>query len=1728
MDIRADEAKNISDLITTWLTDEKNELEVTFGENHVVDSNTFLSVAQYLRTKGFEFEPQDDYLNIITPSIRFTLHGLGVIEQYCTDNSLDGKMYEAIIKESARNKLDIDEYNIRFKLQRENKLTDDDPRVADMIKHWKTQKKAFRMIRRWSFRGKGIRVDMSMIRQSPTEPNGGFVWYNKFTDAQLPKQLVRYEIEVELLHNTQHTTTEKAALSALIAGVGEVLRAIQKNVLLIRKSVANQVRAEYGKLVNTGAFRGVNPVTLLRQNMEDTVTEDIPNIRTGYNVTDKADGLRAMGFVNSVGELYLIDQSLNVYRTGLVDEEYANSLLDGEWVTRLHNEDPTNRYLIFDVYVYKSKKVSDLPFFTAVDVDPENPISRYIYLVLFKQHKFTIITRLKDTHQVPIVSVNNQLQVIVKEFEIAEAGLDIFKKCKTVLNKQTLYNTDGLIITTNSLPIPEESGKRFNEQFKWKPAKDNTIDFLVTFEKDGSTQQDKITSTVDTKTGLPIQYKTLRLYVGTRQNTNFRDIILQQHPLKQQMYLRPNLFYPAEYPNPFANTCYRYIQKDMNANEYYVMTEDTKEPIQHNSIVEMRYEIGNDDGWQWVPTRIRHDKTERLHRQQSKIGKVDYSKTMNYVDVANSVWDSIHNPITEFMISTGAEAPSELEMEARMASMVDSTSGMSKKYYEQNVSKSDKRKVQNLLDFHNKYIKNTCLIKRALNPGKTLLDIACGRGGDINKWIEAKAGYIFGIDIAENNILHPEDGAYERYVGRIRNMSHPEHATKMVFAVGDSSKNIVTGEAGASHLDKILMQSIFGKYPPDSTPPPYITRTIRQVFYKGADVVACMFAIHYFFKNMDTLHGLLQNLSETVKVGGHFIGCCFDGDTVFRNLASIETNYCMEGKKDGTQIWSIRKDYTASEFLPNESSVGLPISVNFISIGSTYTEYLVSFPFLVEKLKAIGLELVESKLFETSHYDAQDSKQFYNMSDSEKAYSYMNRWFIFKRIEVDVSGAIVQGEIPMPPIPSDADIARSKFYRTFEKTLIDADPEYEKFITVESSNYSVLKPWHKKQVQQALVEWFPDARDVKLIVDGTTHIGVDAVHFARVYPHAEIHACEIVPEIAVALQLNIRNLNVPNVLPHVVDISLWNPEDITSWSTQTQVDILFVDPPWGGKGYDKVPKLDLYLEEELEEGQLHNSAKNVKVLLAKWLDSGFIGNVIIKVPKNYNMDGLPNYVEKDIYDARPKKGGKLDYKMLWFKGNVLTPANRAKKINEHVSRRVTTAAATLANPSKAIIQPIMESEEDMNPPFVFGPFDRQPKDNTTNMALWNTLSTATSPADIKELPSTAGIWLDMSAQFILPDVVDDMEPLIKASVFSENNPKNFRKYIESYTSTLQQYMYDNPEDTRMRVYPTMDYYMTAMKIAFTEKAQKPTNVALFMTIGPYFKKFGIPLEEHVDYSNSYFKKIIKQYDKLYSNINTTEGINNIQYKEELWSAAKDVFVSFIITFRLQYDPLFGRIIYFLKEHGHMVSYDSNKRDSELERTETGIMIANIINNLTLDEMQFVYQNTLPLPQQEDVAEEVAEEEPAAAATVIPSLPVLEERAELSLTKPVTNKSTAVTEAPAADTTAPVPRKIASFKKKATTTAASAMAAPAAAAPEAPTMAAPAADTTAAPTAAAPTMAAPAADSTAHVPRKIVSSKKKKTNIDATAAPSAPEAAAAAAVTPPPNIKFKSTKKVQKP
>jgi len=305
MDLTSDQFKLATKFVQDWFKDKKLELETTFGTGGVIDSTTFLQIAQRLRNKGFEVIPQDDRLSIITPNhIRLSLLGLGVLQQYCKDDTLEGKPFSAMFKDRAfpDSNLDLKEYDIRFKIRREEELSPSDPRVAALLTNWDKQKKAFRLIRRWTFRGKGIRIDMSMVRQTPNIPGRGeFQWSTAFQQNNVFKEVPRYEVEVELLHDTEYTDSPDKALKALIGGVGEVQRAIQKNTLLIRNSVVNAVRNEYQIMTGSEKFRGVNPVTLKTRNITEEIDPDVVNIRSGYNVTDKADGLRAMGFVDKSG-----------------------------------------------------------------------------------------------------------------------------------------------------------------------------------------------------------------------------------------------------------------------------------------------------------------------------------------------------------------------------------------------------------------------------------------------------------------------------------------------------------------------------------------------------------------------------------------------------------------------------------------------------------------------------------------------------------------------------------------------------------------------------------------------------------------------------------------------------------------------------------------------------------------------------------------------------------------------------------------------------------------------------------------------------------------------------------------------------------------------------------------------------------------------------------------------------------------------------------------------------------------------------------------------------------------------------------------------------------------------------------------------------------------------------------------------------------------------------------
>jgi mRNA (guanine-N7-)-methyltransferase len=694
----------------------------------------------------------------------------------------------------------------------------------------------------------------------------------------------------------------------------------------------------------------------------------------------------------------MIDMSMNVYKTGLVKKECKGTLLDGEYVTQGKHvggkSKSVQKFLIFDIYYFQGKSISKEPFAGG----------RYNAMQQWMQQWNNDGGPLKQYKSIT-------LQVSLKNFFIAK-GDDIFEKASQILSNDSTrdYNVDGLIFTSNLSPLPERAGETFYEQFKWKPAKDNTIDFLVMIEKDTETKEDIILDGIKPGTETDIRYKTLRLLVSSRDPPNSREIILNEQPLEKARSAKPRavVFTPIDYPDLQANMCYVETMIDNETSEEFVKTE-ADEPIYDKTIVEMRYDTTRLPGWRWIPMRIRVDKTERFIKGM-RTG--DIRNTMNSKLVADDVWNSIHDPVTEHMICTGDEAPTSKELD----SMAVVPSKIQKQYREKGVNLKDDTQVRGMLNFHNKYIKMDILYGAVFAKGrsKKIIDMAVGEASDLHKWVEKGADFVLGVDLAGDSILNEDKGAYKRLLQRYernRNDRNPKPIPPIFFVIGNSSQPIYNGTAGGTDQEKDILRTIFG-YPTEGAVPRLVANKGAGELRNGADSIVCMYALHYFFETEETFNGFFDNIDKTLKVGGLFVGTNFDGEAVFNLLRNTNEGDTISGVEKDSTLWEIQKLYTAEE-LPYDADYWkskMAVNVKFITIGMSHIEYLVPWQLLVNKMKSIGCELVQGKDLEElglkhstnmygNSYEMVNKKDLYKINNkAAKDFSFLNRWYIFKRI----------------------------------------------------------------------------------------------------------------------------------------------------------------------------------------------------------------------------------------------------------------------------------------------------------------------------------------------------------------------------------------------------------------------------------------------------------------------------------------------------------------------------------------------------------------------------------------------------------------------------------------------------------------------------------------------------------------------------------------------------------
>ena len=1025
MELNSAEAKNLQKRIEDWIASPNQELEATFGVNGKVDVVTFLTVAKRLRARGYRSIAQEDRMTVTLPDhVRFSLQGLGTIQEYCKDDVMAGKNFIVMIKDRtiADANVELIDYDVRVKVRREIGLDKDDAKIRDVFTTWKQQKKAFRVIRRWTFEGEGLVIDLSIVRSTSRDMNKNYKWQRLFRDQDVMGSVPEYEIEVELIR--MEGDTPEAAMKRLVKGIGEVLRGIQKHTFLLRKSVRDKVLRGYRDLVGMDRFRGVAPVTLEMPNFLKDHDDGVPNIRDGYNVTDKADGLRVMAFCDSRGEMFMLDMGLNVYKTGLSNQACRSSLIDGEWITQTKDGRAVQQLLFFDIYIDADKNdVTQLPFYS---IDPQKD-TRYTHLKnwVVRWNDKTVVTG--------GITASTKLQIVMKNFFFAEAGdTAIFQAATKSLDIKSIYNTDGLIFTPNDKPIPNK--QVFLAQFKWKPAHDNTIDFLVKFENYTDSKEERITVGVKPNTGETLTYKTLRLLVGSSTDSTFdnpRATVLEGAPPERkkagQAY-RPVPFNPSEFADTMASVCYLEMQTDPDTGENYVLTNKSKEPIQDKNIVEMAYDPSQPPGWRWTPLRVRMDKTERL--QRGILGR-----TLNSSMTAESVWNSIHDPITETMIRSGTDELGEEEAEALDAEK-EASAAARRKYFERTATEKDLRIVKGMRDFHNKLIKERVLYASAFKGrGKTVLDLAVGKGADLQRWRRGGVSFVLGCDNAGDNITNAEDGAYRRYLETV-SKAPPGSVPPMIFAIADTSKRLIDGTGGETEQEKDILRSVFGRIKPSGAVPPFVEREGAGKLKMGADCVSLMFAIHYFFDKKETFDGLLQNIADGLKLGGYFIGCCFDGEKVFELLKTTSKGGRKTGMNKDMLLWSITKQYDNEDLPEDDAGFGLGVDVEFISIGTSHREYLVPFKLLRAKMADIGCELLDAKdlaeiglkvsteLFGNTYANMNGARHV--MNDAVQQFSFLNRWFIFKRTIEKVADVVAVNKQELPSALSAPTAKKSK------------------------------------------------------------------------------------------------------------------------------------------------------------------------------------------------------------------------------------------------------------------------------------------------------------------------------------------------------------------------------------------------------------------------------------------------------------------------------------------------------------------------------------------------------------------------------------------------------------------------------------------------------------------------------------------------------------------------------
>lgn len=262
---------------------------------------------------------------------------------------------------------------------------------------------------------------------------------------------------------------------------------------------------------------------------------------------------------------------------------------------------------------------------------------------------------------------------------------------------------------------------------------------------------------------------------------------------------------------------------------------------------------------------------------------------------------------------------------------VDHTSTVAKHYNELQESGVEKRtesRIFYLRNFNN-WIKSVLIgetiqsLRRQSRDRTdlTVLDMCCGKGGDLLKWKKGQISKLVCADIASTSVDQCRS-RYQEMVDRSQNDRGPHRIFSAEFIAADCTKTRLKD----MYKDKTLT----------------------------FDLVSCQFSFHYCFESYPQAKLMLQNACECVRLGGYFVGTTPDSYEIIRRMRD------SPDRRTGNEVYSIS---FCAEDLDNIPLFGAKYDFHLEGVVDC-PEFLVYFPVLEKMAEEMGMKLVYRKPFD--------------------------------------------------------------------------------------------------------------------------------------------------------------------------------------------------------------------------------------------------------------------------------------------------------------------------------------------------------------------------------------------------------------------------------------------------------------------------------------------------------------------------------------------------------------------------------------------------------------------------------------------------------------------------------------------------------------------------------------------------------------------------------------------